>query len=90
VHDNAKNIKLVVAPDDMTLTLQEAITRNVQWRRTSIDINPSVAALALTTTSQSHTALVRYFKRHNLTRCSHVHLQFEGSHVHLHLRLRVP
>jgi hypothetical protein len=36
--------------------------------------------------------LVWYFLKHNLTRCSCVHLQFESScvHVRLHLRLRVP
>jgi hypothetical protein len=42
--------------DDMTLTLQDAITRRVQWRRTSIDVDRSVAASTSTTTSQPNTA----------------------------------
>jgi hypothetical protein len=56
VHENAKNLKLEVPPDDMTLTLQDAITRRVQWRRTSIDVDTSVAASTSATTSQSNTA----------------------------------
>jgi hypothetical protein len=53
VHENAKNLNLEVAPDDTTLTLQDAVTRRVQWRRTSIDVDP-VAILALTTPSLLH------------------------------------
>jgi hypothetical protein len=34
VHENVKNLNLEVAPDDTTLTLQDAVTRRVQWRRT--------------------------------------------------------
>jgi hypothetical protein len=55
VHDNTKNMKLEVPPDDTTLTLWNVITRRVQWR-TSIDIDPSAAASASTTASQLHTA----------------------------------
>jgi hypothetical protein len=44
VHENVKNLKLEVPPDDTTLTLQDAITRRVQWRRASIDIDPSAVA----------------------------------------------
>jgi hypothetical protein len=51
-----KNMKLQVPLDDMMLTLQDAITRRVQWRRTSIDVDPSVVASASTTGSQPHTA----------------------------------
>jgi hypothetical protein len=56
VHENMKNLNLEVAPDDTTLTLQDAVTRRVQWRRTSIDVDPA-AILALTTLSlsQQHT-----------------------------------
>jgi hypothetical protein len=56
VHENAKNLNLEVAPDDTTLTLWDAVTRRVQWRRTSIDVDP--AAISASTTpslSQQHT-----------------------------------
>jgi hypothetical protein len=56
VHANTKNMKLEVSPDDTTLTLQNAITRRVQWRRTSIDIDPLAPASMLSIASQSHTA----------------------------------
>jgi hypothetical protein len=49
VHDNSKDLKLEVPPDDTTLTMQDVVTSRVQWRRTSININPSVAASASTT-----------------------------------------
>jgi hypothetical protein len=55
VHENVKNIKLEVPPDNTTLTLQDASTIRVQWRRTFIDVDPSTAASASTTTSQPHT-----------------------------------
>jgi hypothetical protein len=51
VHENVKNLKLEVPPDDTTLTLQDAITRRVQWRRASIDIDPSAVASASATGS---------------------------------------
>jgi hypothetical protein len=38
VHDNSKDLKLEVPPDDTTLTMRDAVTRRVQWRRTSIDL----------------------------------------------------
>jgi hypothetical protein len=46
VHQNSKNLKLEVPPNDTTLILRDAISRRVQWRRTSIDIDPSIAASA--------------------------------------------
>jgi hypothetical protein len=52
VHENAKNLNLKVAPDDTTLTLRNAVTRRVQWRRTSIDVDPATI-LASTTPSLS-------------------------------------
>jgi hypothetical protein len=55
VYVNAKNMKLEVPPDNTTLTLQDAINRRVMWM-SSIDVDPSVAASASTTTSQPHTA----------------------------------
>jgi hypothetical protein len=56
VHENAKNLNLEVAPDDTTLTMHDAVIRRVQWRRTSIDVDPA-AILASTTPSlsQQHT-----------------------------------
>jgi hypothetical protein len=56
VHENMKDMKLEMPPDDTTLTLRDAITRRVQWRRASIHVDPSVTTLASTTASQSHTA----------------------------------
>jgi hypothetical protein len=57
VYDNSKDLKLEMSPDDTTLTMWDAVTRRVQWRRTSIDIDPSVAASASTTPSQLNTSL---------------------------------
>jgi hypothetical protein len=58
VHENVKNLNLEAAPDDTTLTLRDAVTRRVQWRKTSIDVG-SAAILASTTPSlsQQHTIL---------------------------------
>jgi hypothetical protein len=56
VHENVKNLNLEVARDDMTLTMWDAVTRRVMWRRTSIDVDP--AAISASTTpslSQQHT-----------------------------------
>jgi hypothetical protein len=56
VHENTKNLNSEVPPDDITLTLRDAVTRRVQWSRTSIDVDP--AALSASTTpslSQHHT-----------------------------------
>jgi hypothetical protein len=51
VHDNSKDLKLEVPPDDTTLTMWDAVTRRVQLRWTSIDVDPSAAALVSTTPS---------------------------------------
>jgi hypothetical protein len=51
VHENSKDLKLEVPLDDMTLTMRDAVTRRVQWRRTSIDVDRSIAASASTTLS---------------------------------------
>jgi hypothetical protein len=32
VHDNLKDLKLEVPPDDTTLTMWDAVARRVQWR----------------------------------------------------------
>jgi hypothetical protein len=47
VHDNLKDLKLEVPPDNMTLTMRDAVSRRVQWRQTSIVIDPAAAASAL-------------------------------------------
>jgi hypothetical protein len=51
VHENSKDLKLEVPLDDTTLTMRDAVTRRVQWRRTSIDVDRSIAASASTTLS---------------------------------------
>jgi hypothetical protein len=63
VHDNSIDLKLEVPLDDMTLTMQDAVTRRVQWRWTSIDIDSSVAALVLTTPSQPNTSPASIFPK---------------------------
>jgi hypothetical protein len=57
VHENAKNLDLEEAPDDMTLTLRDAVTIRVQWRRTSINVDPA-AISALTSPSQSQSQTI--------------------------------
>jgi hypothetical protein len=48
VHDNSKDLKLKVSPDDMTLTMWDAVARRVQWRWTSVVIDPAAADSAST------------------------------------------
>jgi hypothetical protein len=48
VHDNSKDLKLEVSLDDTTLTMRDVVARMVQWRRTTIDIDPAATASALT------------------------------------------
>jgi hypothetical protein len=55
VHENAKNLNLEVTPDDTTLNLQDAVTRRVQWRRTSIDVDPAaISASTIPSLSYQH------------------------------------
>jgi hypothetical protein len=56
VHDNSEDLKLKMPPDDTTLTIRDAITRRVQWRWTSIDVDPSAAASTSTTLGQPNTS----------------------------------
>jgi hypothetical protein len=56
MHDNSKDLKLEVPPDDTMLTMWDAVSRKVQWRWTSIDIDPSAAASTSTTPSQLNTS----------------------------------
>jgi hypothetical protein len=67
MHENSKDLKLQVPPYDTTLTMRDAITRMVQWRQTSIDVDPSVADSALTTTSQSNTSHALIFPKTRLS-----------------------
>jgi hypothetical protein len=48
MHDSSKDLKLEVPLDDTTLTMCDAVARRVQWRRTSIDIDPAAVASAST------------------------------------------
>jgi hypothetical protein len=63
VHEDLKDLKLKVTSDDTTLTMRDAVTRRVQWRWTSIDVDPSAAALASTTTSQPNTSPALIFPK---------------------------
>jgi hypothetical protein len=58
VHENVKNLNLEVAPDDTTLTLRDAVTRRVQWRKISIDVgSTAISASTTPSLSQQHTIL---------------------------------
>jgi hypothetical protein len=61
VHENSKDLKLEVQLDDTMLTLGDAVTRRVQLRRTSMDVDPSEAASSSNTASQSNTATASIF-----------------------------
>jgi hypothetical protein len=67
VHDNSKDLKLEVPPDDTTLTMRDAVTRSVQWRQTSIDVDPSAVASASTTPSQPNTSPPSIFPKARLS-----------------------
>jgi hypothetical protein len=65
VHENSKDLKLEVSPDNTMLTMRDVVSRRVQWSRTSIDDDPSTLASASSTASQPNTspALI-FFERH--------------------------
>jgi hypothetical protein len=67
VHENLKDLKLEVPPYDMTLTMRDAVIRRVQWRQTSINVDPSAAALASTTPSQPNTSPASIFPERRLS-----------------------
>jgi hypothetical protein len=43
VHDNLKDLKFQVPPNDTTLTMRDVVATRVQWRWTTIDIDPPAA-----------------------------------------------
>jgi hypothetical protein len=61
VYENSKNLKLEVPPYHTTLTLRDAITKRVQWRRTSIDVDPSAVASVSATASHTNTTPASIF-----------------------------
>jgi hypothetical protein len=61
VHENLKDLKLEVSLDDTTLTMWDAVTRRVEWRWTSIDIDPFAIASTSTTPSQPNTSPTSIF-----------------------------
>jgi hypothetical protein len=67
VHENSKDRKLEVSSDDTTLTMQDAVNRMVQWRGTSIDVDPSAAASVSTTPSQLSTSPTSIFPKPHLS-----------------------
>jgi hypothetical protein len=67
VHENSKDLKLEVPPGNTTLIMQDVVTRRVQWRRASINVDPSAVALALTTASQSNTSSALIFPETRLS-----------------------
>jgi hypothetical protein len=67
VHENLKDLKLEVPPNDTSLTLWDAIIKMVQWKRTSIDVDLSAAASVLITASQPNTAPALIFSKTRLS-----------------------
>jgi hypothetical protein len=61
VHENSKDLKLEVPLDDITLTMRDEVTIRVQWRWTSIDVNPSATASPSITPSQLNTSPASIF-----------------------------
>jgi hypothetical protein len=61
VHENSQDLKLEVPPDDMMLTMRDVVTRIVQWRWTSIDVDPSATASTSTIPSQLNTSHASIF-----------------------------
>jgi hypothetical protein len=61
MHENLNDLKPKVPPDDTTLTMWDVVTRRVQWRRTSIDVDPSAAASTSTTARKPNTAHASIF-----------------------------
>jgi hypothetical protein len=67
VLENLKDLKLEVPPNDTTLTIRDAVTRRVQWRWTSIDVDPIATASASTSASQPNTSPASIFPETRLS-----------------------
>jgi hypothetical protein len=67
VHENLKHLKLEVPPHDMMLIMRDTVTRTIQWRWTSIDVDPSVVASASTTANQPNTSPASIFHETRLS-----------------------
>jgi hypothetical protein len=67
VHENLKDLKLEVPSDDTTQTMRDAVTKKVQWRWTSIDVDPSAIASASTTPSQLNISPALIFSEAHLS-----------------------
>jgi hypothetical protein len=67
VHENSKDLKLEVPLGNTTLIMRDVVTRRVQWRRASINVDPSAVALALTTASQPNTPSASIFPETRLS-----------------------
>jgi hypothetical protein len=67
IHENLKYLKLEVPSDDTTLTMRDAVTRRVQWRCASIDVDPSATVSASITPSQPNTSPALIFSKARLS-----------------------
>jgi hypothetical protein len=67
VLENLKDLKLEVPPNDTTLTIRDAVTRRVQWRWTSIDVDPIATASVSTSASQPNTSPASIFPETRLS-----------------------
>jgi hypothetical protein len=67
VHKNSKDLKLEVQQDNTTVNMRVAVTRRVQWRWTSIDVDPLAAASVSTTASQPNTSPTLIFPKTRLS-----------------------
>jgi hypothetical protein len=67
VYENLKDLKLEVPSDDTMQTIRDAVTKKVQWRWTSIDVDPSATASASTTPSQLNTSPALIFSKARLS-----------------------
>jgi hypothetical protein len=67
VHENSKDLKLKVSPDDMMLAMQDAVTRRVQSRWTSFDVDPLAIASESITASQPNTCPASIFPETGLS-----------------------
>jgi hypothetical protein len=65
--ENSKDLKLEVPPDDTTLTMRDAVTRRVQWRPNTINVDPSAATSASTTPSQPNASPALIFSTARLS-----------------------